>query len=52
MNRKDPFFFGTVNHLLECGVFDGSRIPISTFSFKSPISFGRCALGTGIGFRF
>jgi hypothetical protein len=28
MNRKDPFFFGTMNHLFEEGTFDGSMLTL------------------------
>ena len=52
INRSDPFFFGTVNHRFKYGAFDGSRIPIATFSLSKSMTFGICARGTGIGFRF
>ena len=38
--RNVPFFFGTVNHRFEYGVLYGSRMPISTFCFRSSINFG------------
>ncbi|KAH7387554.1 hypothetical protein KP509_16G029700 [Ceratopteris richardii] len=52
MKCSFPFALGTMNHQLEYGTDDGSRILIAIFSFNNIVNSHKCAFGSGVGRRF